>query len=556
MVFLSIEAHAKVCGCTANWNGRWFCNTQPRCHQGCRDSGQWFPDRKSCLKRSVVAAEPPNTPSVSSESKVARVPELKNTAKPKTESSAATAPLKKRTAKKQEVTSVERQPAIRPQLTEKAKRAAQGESEPNLRTANLLLKKVDAYAKSSSSITNIVGIAESASKLKSAIKLAESRPMDQTLGERVEKLTAELAQVLAKDASYATFESEWDEAKKKSDADVAAKLRVKADELRNFLVRYVSQDVMSDTNAILFPQIRALEGLGSDTTREQLETAVGNAEAAISSAGLDSEYNETGLSDAGATEAVFAPKQASVATADETAIRTQKRVALVIGNSAYRNAVELPNPRNDARAITAQLVGLGFEVIGREDLDKDGMERSIREFIGKVDGAEVSLFFYAGHGIQVSGKNYLIPTDARLDDVTAIDFETIDADRVLGYMAEENRVAIAFLDACRDNPFTRRFARKLGASRSVAVGRGLAIPSVLGDGMLIGFATSPGDVALDGQGANSPFTAALLKYIPQRGLEIQQLMTKVKAEVYQTTHNRQSPWHNSNLRTEFYIRPN
>jgi uncharacterized caspase-like protein len=111
------------------------------------------------------------------------------------------------------------------------------------------------------------------------------------------------------------------------------------------------------------------------------------------------------------------------------------------------------------------------------------------------------------------------------------------------------------LDACRDNPLSRKFALAIGASRSTAVGRGLAVPSTLGGGMLIGFATAPGEVALDGQGPNSPFTTALLKYIPQKGLEIQQLMTKVKAEVYQSTNKKQSPWHNSDLRQEFYLQP-
>jgi caspase domain-containing protein len=233
----------------------------------------------------------------------------------------------------------------------------------------------------------------------------------------------------------------------------------------------------------------------------------------------------------------------------------QKRVALVIGNSSYQNATELPNPRNDAAAISAKLTELGFDVVEGQDLDKTGMEKSVRLFISKVEGADVSLFFYAGHGMQVAGKNYLIPIDARLEDAAAVDFETIDADRILGYMSDENRVAIAFLDACRDNPLARRFARSLGATRSAAIGRGLAVPSGLGGGMLIGFATAPGEVALDGDGKNSPFTTALLKYLPEQHLEIQQMMTKVKSEVYEATNKQQSPWHNSDLRKEFYLKP-
>jgi hypothetical protein len=233
----------------------------------------------------------------------------------------------------------------------------------------------------------------------------------------------------------------------------------------------------------------------------------------------------------------------------------QKRVALIIGNSTYQFGGELPNPRNDAKLISATLKQLGFDVVEGEDLDKAAMERKIREFVTKQASADVALFFYAGHGMQVTGRNYLIPIDAKLEDATSVDFETIPADRVLDYMAGEGKVAIALLDACRDNPLSRRFARALGASRSAAVGRGLAIPTALGGGILIGFATAPGEVALDGDDENSPFTQALLKHLPEKGLEIQQVMTKVKADVYDITNGQQSPWHNSDLRKAFYLNP-
>jgi hypothetical protein len=438
---------------------------------------------------------------------------------------------------------------------EKIEPAVQKDFKPILRDAKLLLRKVEAYAKSSTDIPKIISIAQAASKLKSAIKASEARSSHQGLGEQVEKLSGDLAQMLAQDANYAGFARKWDEAKRQSDAQSAIKLKVKATVLHDFLIRYVTQNVTSDANENLFPQIRALEELGPNPSFDQLETAVAAAEAAINSAGLASEYDGAAPSNAAVAEAAVEPQPSTLSIAVDPASQPQKRVALVIGNSAYRNAVELLNPRNDAIAVSAKLLDLGFEVVDGQDLDKNGMERSIREFIRKVEGADVSFFFYAGHGMQVAGKNYLIPVDARLEDTAAIDFETIDADRVLGYMAEENRVAIALLDACRDNPLSRKFALAIGASRSTAVGRGLAVPSTLGGGMLIGFATAPGEVALDGQGPNSPFTTALLKYIPQKGLEIQQLMTKVKAEVYQSTNKKQSPWHNSDLRQEFYLQP-
>jgi uncharacterized caspase-like protein len=254
---------------------------------------------------------------------------------------------------------------------------------------------------------------------------------------------------------------------------------------------------------------------------------------------------------AGQIAAVTSPAPPS----PEAMLPPQKRVALIIGNSNYQFGGELPNPRNDAKLISATLKDLGFDVVEGEDLDKTAMERKIREFVTKQASADVALFFYAGHGMQVTGRNYLIPVDAKLEDATSVDFETIPADRVLDYMVGDGKVAIALLDACRDNPLSRRFARALGASRSAAVGRGLAIPTALGGGILIGFATAPGEVALDGDDENSPFTKALLKHLPEKGLEIQQVMTKVKADVYDITNGQQSPWHNSDLRKAFYLNP-
>ena len=445
--------------------------------------------------------------------------------------------------------------AEQPDQPEKAESAVQKDFRSVLSDAKLLLRRVEAYAKSSNDIPRIIDIAQAASRLKSAIKASEARSSNQGLGEQVEKLNVDLTRMLAQDAGYADFARAWDEAKRQSDAQSAIKLKDKVATLHGFLVRYVTQNVTSDANENLFPHIRALEELGPDPGFDQLETVVAAAEAAIKSAGLASEYGGVAPSDVDTAETAAESRQAALPGAADPATHPQKRVALVIGNSAYRNAVELLNPRNDARAITAMLLDLGFEVVDGQDLDKNAMERAIREFIRKLEGADVSFFFYAGHGMQVAGKNYLIPVDASLEDAAAVDFETIDADRVLGYMAEENRIAIALLDACRDNPLSRKFARVVGASRSAIVGRGLAVPSTIGGGILIGFATAPGEVALDGQSSNSPFTAALLKYMPQKGLEIQQLMTKVKAEVYQSTNKAQSPWHNSDLRQEFYLRP-
>jgi len=232
-----------------------------------------------------------------------------------------------------------------------------------------------------------------------------------------------------------------------------------------------------------------------------------------------------------------------------------KRVALVVGNSAYQHTVQLPNPRNDAEAIAARLTELGFAVTTSLDGAKADMEKAVRDFVRAMDGSEVALFFYAGHGMQVRGVNYLIPIDAKLEDGTALDFETINLDTVLGFMNEEDRVSIVLLDACRDNPLSRTFARSLGATRSAFIGRGLAAPQAGSGETLIGFATAPGEVALDGEGSNSPFTTALLNNIGTQGLEIELMLKRVKQEVYDTTGRKQEPWHNSALRREFYFNP-
>ncbi len=231
------------------------------------------------------------------------------------------------------------------------------------------------------------------------------------------------------------------------------------------------------------------------------------------------------------------------------------KVALVIGNGNYQNANQLPNPPNDATDMMAALQELGFTVIGGTNLDHQAMAAKIGDFEDASREADTTLFFYAGHGMQVDGRNFLVPIDAKLERPTSLQFETIDADVVLRSMAGPGKTAIALLDACRDNPLSRSFSRSLGKSRSTAVQQGLATPSVPGGGILIGFATAPGEVAADGEGHNSPFTTALLKNMKTPGLEIQQLMTRVKGDVYSATKETQEPWHNSSLRSEVYLVP-
>jgi hypothetical protein len=232
---------------------------------------------------------------------------------------------------------------------------------------------------------------------------------------------------------------------------------------------------------------------------------------------------------------------------------TGLRLALVIGNGAYANATPLPNPPNDATAVAKALREIGFEVIEGTNLDRAGMERVVRDFLHKAPGARVTLLYYAGHGMQVDGRNYLVPIDAKLAGPSDLPFETLELDKVLAGLDDEARANIVVLDACRDNPLARSFASKLGATRSAAVPAGLAGYATVGTGTLIAFATAPGQTALDGAGGNSPFTAAFVKHVRTPGIEVNQMLTRVRVEVASSTKNRQVPWANSSLLGEVYL---
>ena len=244
---------------------------------------------------------------------------------------------------------------------------------------------------------------------------------------------------------------------------------------------------------------------------------------------------------------------ASTASATTTT-GTQRRVALVIGNSAYQYAPHLPNPTNDAEAMAATLQKLGFEVTKGIDLDRTETEMIIREFSKTLPGADVALLFYAGHGIQVGDRNYLVPIDAQLADETDLHFEATDLDLVLDVMGREPRVNLVFLDACRDNPFAQTLARSMGSTRSTSIGRGLAVVDATA-GSFIAYATDPHQVALDGNGNHSPFTAALLSHLETPGLSISDMMIEVRNDVLSATQQKQRPWENSSLTSPFYFMP-
>lgn len=222
-----------------------------------------------------------------------------------------------------------------------------------------------------------------------------------------------------------------------------------------------------------------------------------------------------------------------------------RRVALVIGNSAYKETAPLINTRNDAADVSAALKRLQFDVLDGVDLDKRAMERLIRQFDQKLAGADVALFFYAGHGIQVSGQNHLVPIDARLSAEGDLDFESLPLNLILRRMEREAKTSLILLDACRDNPLARNLSRTMG-TRSANVGQGLAEVKT-GVGTLISFSTQPGNVALDGDGRNSPYTGALLKQIESPGLDVLSMLAAVRGEVVRTTAGRQVPWEHTSL---------
>ena len=229
----------------------------------------------------------------------------------------------------------------------------------------------------------------------------------------------------------------------------------------------------------------------------------------------------------------------------------EKRVALVVGNSAYQYADPLTNPRNDATDVAAALKKLGVEVIDGLDLDKAAFDKKLRDFAAALPGAAAGLFFYAGHGMQVGGQNYLVPIDAQLATASALEFEMIRLEVVQRIMENETSTNILFLDACRNNPLARNLARAMG-TRSAEIGRGLA-PVVSGVGTLISFSTQPGNVASDGAGRNSPFAAALVKRMTTSRDDLSAILISVRNDVIKETHSKQVPWEHSALRGRFHF---
>lgn len=223
-----------------------------------------------------------------------------------------------------------------------------------------------------------------------------------------------------------------------------------------------------------------------------------------------------------------------------------KRFALVIGNSGYEHAPELENPRNDAALMRDTLETSGFSVTTLIDADYRSLKRALVEFGRSLRGGDIEagLFYYAGHGVQVRGENYLIPVNAAITSEDEVDLEAINVNDFLRVMnSSDAAVNIVILDACRDNPFK-------GSSRSMS--RGLA-PVDAPKGTYIAYATAPGEVALDGAGGNSPYTSALTRAMAQPGVPIERVFKNARVAVLEETGEKQVPWEVSSITGEFYF---
>ncbi len=226
-----------------------------------------------------------------------------------------------------------------------------------------------------------------------------------------------------------------------------------------------------------------------------------------------------------------------------------RRVALVIGNSAYKAVAPLTNPKNDAAAVAGELTRLGFEVIEKRDLGVAAMRKALGEFEDKTAGAEWALVYYSGHGMELDGHNWLVPVDAELLRSTDVADEAIALDRVLARLAAARTLRIVILDACRSNPFLTRMVMNRASTRAVTRGLGAIEPN---HGEVVFYAARDGSVALDGDGANSPFAAALVKHMDEEGVELGWFFREVTSNVLAATGNQQEPFVYGRLPAERY----
>jgi hypothetical protein len=230
-----------------------------------------------------------------------------------------------------------------------------------------------------------------------------------------------------------------------------------------------------------------------------------------------------------------------------------KRVALVLGNSAYAHVTKLSNPANDAHDLAETLRGLNFDVISTTNADMRALDSALEEFERKSQGADVALFFFAGHGLQFKGQNYLLPIDANLEDEVSLRYNTLSIEKVRDALGAASGVKIMILDACRNNPLSEKLVvRSAGLTRAVELTRGLARLDRT-EGMVVAYATQADQVAQDGSGRNSPFSSALIRRLKEPNLEIATLFRRVAQDVYEQTGGKQRPELSISLLQDFYL---
>jgi len=233
-------------------------------------------------------------------------------------------------------------------------------------------------------------------------------------------------------------------------------------------------------------------------------------------------------------------------SAEQREIKKEHRLALLIGNSNYIHGGSLKNSVTDVRAMKGALEDLGFTVLKYENCTQKTMKRAMDNFGIKLKGQDVGLFFYSGHGVQVNGHNYLIPTNAKLHNENDTEYDCVRADRVLAKMESAGtKTSIVILDACRDNPFERSW-------RKGTKGTGLAFMNAP-SGSLIAYSTAPGKTALDGGGNHSPYTSALLQHIGTANITVLEMFQGVRSTVMARTEGKQTPWESTSLRGNFYF---
>lgn len=231
----------------------------------------------------------------------------------------------------------------------------------------------------------------------------------------------------------------------------------------------------------------------------------------------------------------------------------ERRVALVLGNGNYSGAAHLQNTLNDATGLAEKLMALDFDVTLLVDLDRRSTIRAIDDFSKNIVGADLALFYYAGHGVQIAGRNYLLPLDVDVTSERALQYTSIDINEIVNDLERLASSAIVILDSCRDNPFVEKISRSTDASRSVGLSRGLGPIVLKGHGTIIAYSASAGKVASDGDGAHSPYTAALLEEIDQPGVEVGLMFRRVAARVIDQTGGAQRPEMSVRLTKEIYL---